>query len=740
MAVKEQYISYIKKAVMYGREKYDANIKNWENNFDPNNVFGYSSPAHIPLQAHIEGFMYWLCGDDEYAVEAKKCLLDVEKFKKYYPDEMIKKHPEYENGLPAVDPAFSLQPYINGYLYIKDSGVINDCERFQIENSIKSSVDVIFHFPEWGAHNRSMLRVWSLSAAAKALGKNSQTDEWQKLANYLAEETVGKWSIEDAELYMALWLIASINYIEITNRQHEYYRMPQTKYYFDYVTHLITSYGQIPDFGDSHFNSNWYMWLACLEKGAAIYNCGYMKYAAQKIWDFGLSINNCGEYSPGIATYLIYAYLYSDDLLVPIKPDWESGEVMEELVGKKIAFRNGWDDSSTYMLLNYRDEGYYSYTARNYLRTTLSVRAEKMHHGHSDENSIVFFVKDSNILLNDGGYREKLPNGKYRADIYHNRLVFREGLKSVNAKLFDFLQDGGYYKKTITEKLHFQEFKNLVFSRTRLYNNTPNLIWDRIITYLKNDDIFILIDWVSDISKSNLTIANSWHTGEVLLQKGCAFDTRIPFIYRYPGDAKPLENKGDLSLCIEFANDQNESKKTIEVNEIMRHYTKGVMISQFTSKGYGDKEAEYFVTVLTPHNYFKVSEEIDKIIGRVSIESISKEKDIILLNYKNNDNGLLQLTYKLNLKKGIDDDEDAYPRYSWESGKILYNEILTDADFAFVEEKSNKISYGFINGSGIEYRGKKLYRTPDFTTHKFGTDIIIPTNHKWKAWDGELSK
>ena len=60
MIKKQEYLDYIKKAVEYGRAHYNQNIKKWEESFAPNHFFGYNSPSHVPLQAHIEGFMYSL--------------------------------------------------------------------------------------------------------------------------------------------------------------------------------------------------------------------------------------------------------------------------------------------------------------------------------------------------------------------------------------------------------------------------------------------------------------------------------------------------------------------------------------------------------------------------------------------------------------------------------------------------------------------------------------------------------
>ncbi len=103
---------------------------------------------------------------------------------------------------------------------------------------------------------------------------------------------------------------------------------------------------------------------------------------------------------------------------------------MEDVQGKKIVFRNGWSPLSTYLLLNYRDEGDGGLNFRDYLRDTIPVEEEKMTHGHADENSIVLLMSGGSVLLHDGGYRDYMPSGPfgaYRQDYFHNRLVVRPG-------------------------------------------------------------------------------------------------------------------------------------------------------------------------------------------------------------------------------------------------------------------------------------------------------------------------
>ena len=99
----------------------------------------------------------------------------------------------------------------------------------------------------------------------------------------------------------------------------------------------------------------------------------------------------------------------------PRVPSGGSQEVLDDIVGKKVVFRGGWDSSASYLLLDYRDEGEGGWLSREYLRQTITVEEEKMTHGHADENSIVLLMNKGSVLLHDGGYRDSLPSGRYGA-------------------------------------------------------------------------------------------------------------------------------------------------------------------------------------------------------------------------------------------------------------------------------------------------------------------------------------
>ena len=130
----------------------------------------------------------------------------------------------------------------------------------------------------------------------------------------------------------------------------------------------------------------------------------------------------------GVGSAFTDAFRWADDAIHAKPPVSLSQEVLEDVVGKKVAFRDGWEPTSTFLLLNYRDEGDGGILGRDYLRQTISVEEEKMHHGHADENSIALLMSGGSVLLHDGGYRPDLPSGPWgawRADYFHNRVIAR---------------------------------------------------------------------------------------------------------------------------------------------------------------------------------------------------------------------------------------------------------------------------------------------------------------------------
>ncbi len=182
---------------------------------------------------------------------------------------------------------------------------------------------------------------------------------------------------------------------------------------------------------------------------------------------------------------------------------------MEDVVGKKIVFRDGWTPASTYLLLNYRDEGDGGLNFRDYLRDSIPVEEEKMTHGHADENSLVLLMSGGSVLLHDGGYRDYMPSGPfgaYRQDYFHNRLCVRPekiwmGQKAGESRysvreavpgqgLLEFLRDAGSYRRVRTQKVDFLTFPDFDYSRTRLMDDGWGYESDRVVVYVKRRRLF----------------------------------------------------------------------------------------------------------------------------------------------------------------------------------------------------------------------------------------------------------
>ncbi|WJH33415.1 heparinase II/III family protein [Paenibacillus sp. CC-CFT747] len=419
-----------------------------------------------------------------------------------------------------------------------------------------------------------------------------------------------------------------------------------------------------------------------------------------------------------------------DDTLDAVKPDWKSGLLLEDVIGKKILFREGSHEDAAYFLHNFRDEGDYAYTPREYLRRTINAPAEKAHHGHADENAVLMLAKQQNILLHDGGYRDQAPNGKYRADIYHNRLVFREGQPGEEGSMYEFIHDDGTYRRVTTELLHFHTFGGIEYSRTRLNDPYRQMLWDRAITYLKEEGVFLVVDWTVSQADRWLSTVNLWHPGKVLEARDDYFVGQVQHIYRYPGDTQPFVNRKELALLIEFPG----SGRRKGHEEIRRCYGESDMIYEADSRHALAGSMNVFVTVLTP---FAVQDKAEDCAGRVTVASLSPENDQLAMTYRR-PGRTIELAYKLDLNKGLLDTPH-YPKYSWDESRLAYGSIETDADFAFVErDASGEGSYGFVNGAGIRLEDRDLYLTPVMSSYQFHTGTYLTAHHKWRAWTGPI--
>lgn len=735
--LKSDYLRYIKIAADRGWRDYPQSIEDWKKKPNHHELWGYDAPAGPVYLADLLGYLYQETNDRSYAEKARDILASYGDLRETYPKELQAKRAEYRNGVPSISNFFIMPPYARAYMRIRESGVMDAPEhkklREKIELDLAFSLDHIFHFPEWGAHNRAMLRAESLYYGAVALAHHPNAKRWKQLAETLAGDSLNQWEIEDATGYHGVWLYSLFSYAEISGRQ-DVLQSPQVKYYLDYFMQLLTPHGAIADFGDSHWNGGWERFAPVYEKAATIYRNAQYKYVAQQLTGRALErIAKSGEQSivanvnvgAGVGSAFTDAHRWADDSIKPQAPSSTSQDVLEDVVGKKIVFRDGWERNSLMMLLNYRDEGDGGLLGRDYLRQNLSVEEEKMHHGHADENSVALLMSGGSVLLHDAGYRPDLPSGQYgawRADYFHNRVVARKNKRDKTQNVFEFLRNSGAYRHVRTQKIDFLKFKDVDASRTRLIDDELGYQWDRVITWLRNKEMFVVIDGIKILRPDYYTFTNLWHTRRIRSQSERLFDTAID---RIGADELP-QNK---SLLIYFP--ENMQGKQIGTFPISRHFQDETAIYQTVSSSYKAGDFEYFVTVLRPRqaraddNFHPANFrllEVDKAGKAIGLEiADGQEKSVICV----------KLDLEMDLAR-----EPVGPRYQFDLGKVKYGDFVTDASYLFATIKSNEVSYSAATMTRILYRDQTLMEALP-NTFGLQLDGAPPRTGyaRWRFWE-----
>lgn len=731
--LKSDYLRYIKIAADRGWQDYPRSIEDWKKKPNHHELWGYDAPGGPIYLADLLGYLYQETKDKSYAEKTRDILASYGDLRETYPKEFQAKRAEYRNGVPAISNFFIMPPYSRAYMRIRESGVMDAKTREKIERDLAFSLDHIFYFPEWGAHNRAMLRAESLYYGAVALSYHPNAKRWKQLAETLASDSLKQWEIEDATGYHAVWLYALFSYADISRRD-DVLQSPQVKYYLDYFAQLLTPHGNIADFGDAHWNGGWERFVPVYEKAAAIYHNSQYKFVAQELTRRALErMAKSGEQSivaninvgAGVGSAFTDAHRWADDSIKPQPPTTTSQDALDDLVGKKIVFRDGWDRTSTMMLLNYRDEGDGGLLGRDYLRQNLSVEEEKMHHGHADENSIALLMSGGSVLLHDGGYRPDLPSGQYgawRADYFHNRVVARKNKRDKTQGVYEFIRNSGAYRKVRTQKIDFLKFKDVDASRTRVIDDELGYQWDRVITWLKNKDLFVVIDGIKILRPDYFTFTNLWHTRQIRSQSERLFDTAVD---RIGADELPL-NK---SLLIYFP--ENAQGKQVGAFPISRHFQDETAIYQTVSASYKAGDYEYFVTVLRPHatrgdDSFNAANvrllDIDKAGKAIGLEiTDGQEKSVICVKFD----------LEMDLAR-----EPIGPRYQFDLGKVRYGDFVTDASYLFAKLRGDEVSYSAATMTKILYRDQTLMESLPYT---FGLQLdgAPPRTGypRWRFWE-----
>ena len=708
-----KYLEFARASADWTWSHYDSLESVWRRTLDPENVFGYRPPSYFLEMATIYASLCEWEGNKDYAERVKKVLLKYGDYRKHYPEEAVRRRADYTDGVPALPDFFTTMRYIRPYDTLKRLGVLKKSEQEKIERIIAESLTYILRTQEWGPMNRTILRAETLAWAVRAMPDHPLAKTWRTFEHALAFDNWGNWEIEDATIYHAVWLHSLIGYADANNKLAELFRTPEMVYYAHYFVHLMCPDGMIPDFGDADWQSNWYRFLVFFEAAAAAYKNPELKWAATTIARKFINFENTANI--GLAYLFLDCYRWGTDELKLEHPAELSEEVMEDVQGKKIVFRNGWQPTSTYMLLNYRDEGDGGLLFRDYLRDTIPVEEEKMTHGHADENSIVLLMKDGSVLLHDGGYRDYMPSGPYgayRQDYFHNRLCVRqekiwmgqneeEYRYSVQDRaavpgqsVLDFLHNAGSYRRVRTQKIDFLTFDDFDYSRTRLIDDQMGYEWDRIITYVKDPEMFVVFDILKSKTEDFFTACNLWHTRKIVDRGDHWYDTVYDSI-------RTQKLPAETQLLILFPK-THYRLESVELEK--RHYQNEWVISQTTGQHFELGQHIGFVTVLIPH---PAKDNPRHWLEKIRYVESEREGDGMSIEIETNDR-TIHIGVKCDLRMDMVRDWRR-PKYTYESGRIQYGQMETNGDFFYTSRSGKKLTYTIVNMTKALYDKHVLF-------------------------------
>ncbi len=743
---REEYLAYCTAAASDAWASLDADRAKWKESIDLQYVFGYNPPGNDLYLADLYANLALLTGNTGYLEKTKALLMYYPKYKDAYPASYAATVPEYVDGLPTDPNIFTFPKYLHAYDVLLQKGKLSRSERDVIEKSIAESADFFVNFQEWGPMNRGMLRAEALSYAAKLVPSHPHSQQWAMMGKAIGDESWGAWEIEDASGYNGIWLYSLLGYASDVREDESLYRTPEMHYYFDFYLQLVSPAGFVPDFGDANWASGWERMIPFFEKGAATYKDPRYRWAAEA--SFRKFLDPLPE-RKGVfmALLLSDAARWADFSLPSEAPKNGSGEVLEDQVGKKIVFRNGWAPSSTYMLYTYRDEGDDGWLPREYLRTTIPVEEEKMTHGHSDENSVCLLMKNGSVLLHDGGYRDYMPSGPYgayRADYFHNRVVIRDDKITLGQKqgqfryaspgreavpgqtMLGFFHNSGAYEEVRTRKIDFLSLDHFDMTRTRLINRNKGYEADRMITYVKDLDWFVVIDAVRFTRDGYLTMANLWHTRKVLQSGNGWYETMYDSLgSRAVG--------GDERLLVCFP---TQAHLTDGVEPQHRYYQDEQVVYQLIGRHGYTNNIQTFVTVLIPHDAKEKPADLMNAIQMLPNVDTSQCAGI-RITYGGK-------SYIIGAKLDLERELVRYwrrPMYTYESGKASYGPYETDAYHLFVVEDGKTIDYVMAGGVKITYNGKVLHeQKPSGAGLSFDGTPDGKGTGKVRYWHGTATK
>ncbi|UCE05140.1 MAG: hypothetical protein JSW07_16180, partial [bacterium] len=259
--------------------------------------------------------------------------------------------------------------------------------------------------------------------------------------------------------------------------------------------------------------------------------------------------------------------------------------------------------------------------------------------------------------------------------------------------LLDFLHNAGSYRRVRTQKVDFITLPEFDYSRTRLIDDKLGYEWDRIITYVKNPELFVVFDVFRARVEEFFTAANLWHTRRIKARGDHWYDTVYDSLQNLS-----LPTNDHLLILFPQTHYRLEG-----VEKEKRYYQDELLIYQMTGQHFELGQHIGFITVLISH---PANETPEKWLDRIKSINTEPEETGLAIEIQDGKKQII-IGAKQDLRMDMVRDWRR-PKYTYESGRIKYSDLEANGDFLFAIKDGKKLSYTAVNLTKIKYKDKWL--------------------------------
>ena len=517
-------------------------------------------------------------------------------------------------------------------------------------------------------HNIAMTHARGIFMASELIPEHPNAKKWRAWALGIFQNNFNHLSPEDASGYEADWFYSVLLAVDLLEQDQEAYHLPYHRAYFEHFKEMVTStgscvgYGDVGDYGNAAF-------LPILEKGAAIFQDGTYKYAAQQHFKIIQTLPIEKRLGFLQTNRWFDAYRWADDSVKPRLPGTSS--ITHKTV---VVLRRNVGSNQAYLALSSQEGG---------------------NHGHRDANAIAHFSLGNSELLQDGNYH-------WSNAFFHNRLLWRRG--KPRGAVLDYFRpkinpwhpnkDGSKivfpHKGSTqgTEKLWHpstrRKIKVKFIARLSQFSVVRSTLGPQERTIIMdNHGRCLVFDYL--LAKTTTTAVCLYYTPEILEQGE----------WWVRGRGMPKNSTYDLLIA--SLNPRSLSAEPQERRKVIEQVLYSVRIGRFP-------QGTWFVTLLWPQKKEQSVIDLPEVLSEKTIMDGDSIAEVITLRY-----GAHLLTYLC--------------RASADTGMLTYQptranntpcpwSLTTDADLVRLRPTNKGVEITMVNGTCLEIDNQRVINLP----------------------------